>query len=322
MMYNSGITNKKDYYYMSKKQEVVDSIFQQSGPFYSTTIASLSGASPALISNTINSLLSEGKITSQREGKKLIYALTDGANNTQMTVTTEPICSVAERFDHIRNLVDMVIKGIQPSVVITGQPGIGKSFIVREQLKAAGLKFDTDYLQVNGHSSPFSLYKLLHDHRESTIVFDDSDSVFDYPISVNILKAALDSYDRRWVSWYSSVAEQQDLDPSFEFTGKIIFISNRFIERIDPAIRSRAFCFNLKMTNSEISEHMGNIVKDIETGIHINLRREALDYLKTIQDQFTNYSLRVLIQAIRIRAYCAGTDKDWKQMIKVLACNV
>jgi replication-associated recombination protein RarA len=153
-------------------------------------------------------------------------------------------------------------------------------------------------------------------------VFDDSDSVFDYPISVNILKAALDSYDRRWVSWYSSVAEQQDLDPSFEFTGKIIFISNRFIERIDPAIRSRAFCFNLKMSNSEISEHMGNIVKDIETGIHIGLRREALDYLKTIQDQFTNYSLRVLIQAIRIRAYCAGTDKDWKQMIKVLACNV
>ena len=307
---------------MSKKQKVIDSIFQQQGPFYSSTIESLSACSPALISNTINSLVEEGKISAKRDGRKLCYSLTDGANNQQITVTTEPICTVAERFEHIRSLVDMVVQGVQPSVMITGQPGIGKSFIVRQQLKSAGLKLDTDYIQVNGHSSPFGLYKLLHDHRDSTIVFDDTDSILLNSISMNILKASLDSYDTRYVSWYSNVAEQQELDSSFEFTGRIIFISNMFLEKIDPAIRSRAFCFDLKMSNEEISEHMQNILSDIESDISMNIKQEALDYLKTIQDQFSNYSLRVLIQAIRIRAYCQTSNKDWRQMIQVLTSGV
>ena len=307
---------------MSKKQHVIDAVFKQSAPFYSTTIASLSGASPALISNTINSLVEEGKISAKRDGRKLCYSLVDGANNQQITVTTEPICTVAERFDHIRSLVDMVVKGVQPSVMITGQPGIGKSFIVRQQLEAAGLKRDKDYIQVSGHSSPFGLYKLLHDHRDSMVVFDDTDSILFNTISANIIKASLDSYDARYVSWYSNVAEQQELDPSFEFTGRIIFISNTFLEKIDPAIRSRAFCFDLKMSNEEISEHMQNILADIEPKVSKHLRQEALDYLKTIQNQFSNYSLRVLIQAIRIRAYCQISGKDWRQMISVLTCSV
>lgn len=307
---------------MSKKQLVVDAIFQQSAPFYTSTISSLSGASPALISTTINSLLEQNKLTSQKDGKKNVYTLLDKPNNTQTIITTEPICSVAERFEYIRNMVDMVISGVQPSVMITGQPGIGKSFIVRHQLESANLKNGEDYIQINGHSSPFGLYKLLHDNRDATLVFDDTDSILLNTISMNILKAALESYSVRNISWYSNVAEQQELDSSFEFTGKIIFISNMFLEKIDPSIRSRAFCFDLKMSNEEISEHMQNILAEISPDISFQLKQETLDYLKIIQHTFINYNLRTLIQAIRIRTYCQHDNKNWKQMIKVLTNNV
>lgn len=304
---------------MSKKQEVLSAVLSQNVPFYSTTIASLSGASPALISNTINELIDAGKLTTHKDGKKNVYTLTGSVNNTLTTITTEPICTVAERFDYIHNLVDMVIKGVQPSVLITGQSGIGKSYIVKSRLKMAGLNPNEDYIQVSGHSSPFGLFKLLHDHRDEILVMDDVDSIFHQPSSVNVLKAALDSYATRYVSWCSDKADQQELESPFEFTGRIIFISNLFAERIDPAVRSRSFCFDLRMSNDEISEHMQNILKDLETTVDMILKQEVLDFVKSIQNRFMNYNIRVLIQAIRIRKYCLGTDKDWKKMIEILA---
>lgn len=307
---------------MNKKQSVINTILKQTTPFYSTTITTLSGSSPALVSNTLNELLERGKILSKREGKKIVYTLANVHNNVKTTITQEPLYSIKEKFEYIRNLVDMVIKGIQPSVLITGQPGVGKSYVVRDTLRKAGMKMDEDYIQVSGHSSPFGLYKLLHDNRDATIVFDDTDSLFNNDISANILKAALDSYDRRYISWYSNVAEQKELDPSFEFTGNIIFISNMFAERIDSAIRSRAFCFDLQMTKDEISEHMQNIIDNVEPNVSSKLKQETLDYLKTIHDTFELYSLRTFIQSIRIRAYCQDKNLNWKEMIQVLANDV
>ena len=66
---------------MAKKTDVIQSVFAQTTPFYSTTIQSLSGGSTALISNTLNELLDAGKISAKKDGKKIVYALTDGVNN-------------------------------------------------------------------------------------------------------------------------------------------------------------------------------------------------------------------------------------------------
>jgi replication-associated recombination protein RarA len=307
---------------MSKTQEVIKAVFQQAQPFYSSTIMSLSGSSVALVSNTLNELKDAGKIVARKEGKKLVYSLTDAPHNQKMSVTVEPMCSMAEKFQYIRDLVNMVITGVQPSVLITGQPGVGKTFLVKEQLAKMGKRENHDYLMVSGYATPFGLFKTLHDNRDALLVMDDIDSVFDKDASVNVLKAALDSYDTRRVSWISEKAEQQDLESPFDFTGRIIFISNRFADRIDAAIRSRGFCFDLRMTNSEISEHMGNILQQVEPQVELHLKQETLEYLTSIEDQFVNYNLRTLIQAIRIRKFCVSTDKNWKQMIHVLTQEV
>ncbi len=304
---------------MSKKQQVIDTVLSQSTPFYSSTITSLSGSSVALVSNTLNELIAQGKITSRKEGKKLIYTLTDASANKELNIVETPICSVAEKFDYIREVVRMVINGVNPSALITGRSGVGKTYMVQDELKNAGLKKDEDYLFVSGHSSAFGLYKLLHDHRDQFIVFDDCDSVFKDLKAINLLKAALDSYDVRRVSWYSEKTDTEEIEPSFDFEGRVIFISNLYADRIDEAVRSRSFCMNLYMTNAEVTEHMRNIIDAIEPKVDRALKMEVLEYIDTISDCFETYGLRTLIQAIRIRQGSRGSD--WKTMIKVVACN-
>ena len=303
---------------MSKKQQVIDAVFQQSAPFYSSTIMSLSGSSVALVSNTLNELIAQNKISSRKEGKKLVYSLLDNDTNTQMSIIQEPICSVAEKFDYIREVVRMVIHEVNPSALITGRSGVGKTHLVMDELTRAGMEKDKDYMFVSGHSSAFGLYKLLHDNRDNFIVFDDCDSCFNDMKSVNILKAALDSYDVRRVSWFSDrTNDNEDIDPYFDFEGRIIFISNLYANRIDAAICSRAFCMDLRLTNDEVTEHMRNLINDIEPKASFEMKQEVLEYISSIASNFTAYGLRTFIQSIRIRQGCAGSD--WKKMIKVLS---
>lgn len=306
---------------MSKKQRVIDTVYQQDNPFYASTITSLSGSSVALVCNTLNELIAQGKISSRKEGKKLLYTLTDSINNTQMNIVTEPICSMAEKFEYIRDVVRMVINGVNPSAMIVGRSGVGKTYLVRDELTKKGLIKDKDYLFVSGHSSAFGLYKLLHDNREHFIVFDDADSIFRDLKSINILKAALDSYDVRRVSWFSEKTDdKEDIEPYFDFEGRILFISNLYANRIDEAVRSRCFCMNLHMTNSEVTEHMKNLINDIEKNVPLDIKLEVLNYIDSISDCFETYGLRSLIQAIRIRCG-ANQENDWRKMVKVITCS-
>ncbi|MFA5754535.1 MAG: hypothetical protein WC905_04270 [Patescibacteria group bacterium] len=305
---------------MSKKQEIINAIYKQSVPFHSSAIMSLSGASSALISNTINTLLAEGKVSSRKDGKKNIYTLIDNSSNIQTSITQEPVCSIAEKFEYIREVVRMVINGDNPSALITGRPGVGKTYLVLDELKRAGLEKDEDFLFVSGHSSAFGLYKLLHDNRDCFIVLDDCDNCFKDLKSINLLKAALDSYDIRRVSWISDrTNNNEDIDPYFDFEGRIIFISNLYASRIDEAVRSRSFCINLCMSNTEVTEHMHNILEAIEPTVSMDIKLEVLNYIDTISDCFETYGLRTLIQSIRIRQGC--TSSDWQKMIKIVSCS-
>jgi hypothetical protein len=135
---------------------------------------------------------------------------------------------VNQRFQYIETLVDMVIKEKSKSVIISGSGGLGKTFTVLAKLKEAGLvdKADTDhecdafcvdpddpdsvctigdYVMVKGFSTPKGLYRVLYENRTKLIVFDDVDSVWENPTTLNLLKSALDSYDVRRISWLSEL---------------------------------------------------------------------------------------------------------------------
>jgi len=220
--------------------------------------------------------------------------------------------SLDKQFDAMDDLVTMVIKGTTPSVMIFGAPGVGKTHRVRECLLRNLLIADIDYVFIKGHSTPMGLYTTLHNHRDSIVIFDDCDGVFKDGVATGILKAALDSYDKRTISWCSKAVTDAGLESKFEFTGSIIFISNLDENAVDGAVRDRAFCINISATTDQMIELMGTVLPSIETSVPKVDKEEVLEYLKLNVDELPEVNLRTLIKSIRLRK----TTSDWKEMLK------
>ena len=236
---------------------------------------------------------------------------------------------INQRFGFVSQMVNMIADGTMPSVVITGEGGLGKSYTVLKSLETAGLTNITDlagfevgakinikksYRIVKGFSTAKGLYRTLFEANGMTIVFDDCDSVLKDPVAVNLLKGALDSYSKRYISWNADMRDE-DLPRTFEFTGKVIFISNMSMDKIDQAIRTRAMCVDLSMTEDQKVERMEVIATSNEflPEISDKAKKEALSFLKSNIGKIPNMSLRSLIATSKI----ANTGaQDWKQLAK------
>jgi hypothetical protein len=177
---------------------------------------------------------------------------------------------INQRFSFVEKLVSMVADGVQPSAIITGEGGLGKTYTVTKTLESKGYKDISDladfqvgsiintrkcFTMVKGYSTPKGLYRTLFENNKSIIVFDDCDSVLKDPVALNILKSALDSYGKRIISWNADMKDD-DLPRSFNFEGRVIFISNMDDGKIDQAIRSRSMRIDLTMTNEQKIERV------------------------------------------------------------------
>jgi hypothetical protein len=143
------------------------------------------------------------------------------------------------------------------------------------------------------------------------IVFDDCDAVLKDPIALNILKSALDSYGKRIISWNADMRDD-DLPRSFNFEGRVIFISNMEQDRIDQAIRSRSMMIDLSMTKDQKIDRMEFIAKSEEflPEYDAKSKADALSLIREIKDECKEISLRTLISVTKVRA----TNKDWKDL--------
>lgn len=237
--------------------------------------------------------------------------------------SNEPEFSINERFGFVEKLVGMVASGVQQSAVITGRGGLGKTYTVSKALSAGGytdisgcdtMEIDPEFNAfrvVKGYSSPRGLYRTLYENNNGVIVFDDCDSVLENPASLNVLKAALDSYDQRIVTW-NVEAKGDDLPTSFEFTGGIIFISNKAQNEIDQAIRSRSMLVDLTMTPDEMVERMCYIASQpsFMPEFGDDEKMDALEFLSENRDKIKDMSLRSLITVTKIRA----ANTDWRDL--------
>lgn len=220
-----------------------------------------------------------------------------------------------QKFADVEGLVDLVVGKKAPSLLITGQPGIGKTRLVRGRFLAASLLEGFDYKLVKGTGSPLGLYQMLYKNRTQAIVLDDSDGLFQDTRGIDLLKAALDSYDVRLVSWESPVTTKRlGLPSSFEFEGSIIFISNIDEHDMNPAVYSRSLHYNLVLKPKELLAFMYEIVQYIEPQVDVSKKLQVINFLaKNMTNLIANknWNLRTLINAIRIRE--GGTSR-WKRM--------
>jgi len=230
------------------------------------------------------------------------------------------------RFGFVEKLVNMVAAGVQPSAVVTGEGGLGKTYTVTKTLEANGYKdisslanFEVGavinarkcFTFVKGYSTAKGLYRTLFENNKSIIIFDDCDAVLKDETAKNILKGALDSYGKRVISWNADMKDD-DLPRSFEFTGRVIFISNMDQNKIDQAIRSRSMMIDLSMTLDQKIDRMEFIAKSDEFLPEYDsaIKGDALSLIREIKDECKEISLRTLIAVCKIRA----SNKDYKDL--------
>ena len=245
------------------------------------------------------------------------------------TNTVEPKTEkfgINERFKFVEQLISMVATGVQPSAVITGEGGLGKTYTVTKTLEKAGFKDISDladfqvgsivnmrkcFTFVKGYSTPKGLYRTLFENNKGIVVFDDCDAVLKDPISLNLLKSALDSYGKRIISWNAEMRDE-DLPRSFNFEGRVIFISNLDEGKIDQAIRSRSMMIDLAMTSDQKIERMETIAQAEEfmPEYDKSIVADAIALIRELKDECKEISLRTLISVSKIRA----ANAEWKDL--------
>lgn len=238
-------------------------------------------------------------------------------------------------FKKMSKYVKMVIKGINPSVILCGAPGVGKTYNVKKQLKAAGYNEGHNLCTIKGKCTPRVLYMTLMDYKDKNdiVLIDDADGLVGPGAPedcINILKAALDSTsddEGRLVSY--GVAgkfvddEGNPIPKRFYYNGGIIVITNYQAGSLDSALRGRSFIQDIHFTKEDVLQRIKEIMPDIDKEhLSANSKIKAYDYLEELsnKDAEMEVSIRTFSICAKIFETAAGdsdfTDDDAKSMIK------
>jgi len=223
-----------------------------------------------------------------------------------------------QQLKDLRNLIRLVLGGASNGLFVAGRGGIGKTWNVEEELKEAGLSDGNGYHSTPAGVSTAGLYNLLFRYQHDLLVFDDSDDVFGSQTSRNLLKNATDTKPKRKLGWTKrskshltddeideeygsqwkddSEAGQKTRDEMynadvaakiFYFTGKVIFISNLPMDKLDPdgALRTRGFLINIDPTDEEVYDLMEKIAPNmqLEEGLYLS-KEERLYVVKLLRE--------------------------------------
>jgi len=237
-------------------------------------------------------------------------------------------------FKKMRKYIKMVIKGINPSVILCGAPGVGKTYNVMQQLKAAGYREGTNLYTIKGRCSPRTLYMAMYQYRAKgdIIVIDDADTLVGPRAPedcINILKGALDSTsdDQGRLVMYGVAGRllDDDGDPipkKMFYNGSIIIITNYNAGALDTALRGRSFVQDIKFTTDDLLKIVKRIMPAIDPE-HLSSRAKikAFDYLQEMANKKMDMeiSIRTFGICAKIFETCADdpdfTEDEARQMI-------
>ena len=255
---------------------------------------------------------------------------------TQAAVAGETDEEIVERlrarFEVLKQMTLAVRNGGVRAMIVSGPPGVGKSFGVEEVLSKDGL-FDQlaqrkpKYEIVKGAMSALGLYAKLYEFsdKNSVLVFDDCDSILMEDLSLNILKGALDSSKKRFIAWNtdSRLLRSEGIPDRFEFKGAAIFITNIKFEHVKSkrlrdhldALESRCHYIDLQMdTEREKILRIKQIVGDgmldayeFEEGVVDSL----IQFIDTNKTRLRELSLRMVLKIADLHV---AFPNNWEAM--------
>jgi len=262
----------------------------------------------------------------------------DPVKKTLTETDDEIMTRLANRFEILEDMTRAVKKGDVRSMIVTGPPGVGKSFGVEKVLARHDVFADVandgklkKYEVVKGAMSAIGLYKKLYEFsdKKSILVFDDCDSVLLDDLSLNILKAALDSGKKRMIHWNtdSRSLSQEGVPNSFEFKGGAIFITNIKFDHVKSkklrdhleALESRCHYLDLTIdTEREKLLRIKQVVRDADMlgayELDDQSKTEVVQFIMDNARRMRELSLRMVLKVADIRV--AMPDK-WQAVVEV-----
>lgn len=297
------------------------------------------GLDPEMSAADINKAVSRKKKLQALQGVGEHNTIVADAAQAQKALDAQKYADPDIVFDDLDDLVRMVASNIQPSLLVTGMAGIGKTYSVTKILSSMLGPEGNKWVHIKGKLSPVGMYRAFFLNRQRLIVFDDADSVFANSDTINMLKAALDSYDVRSISWFSTltvdisklsdealtmlyndIESQLETDPGsakikypnkFDFEGQVIFISNIHASKIDPAVKSRSLTIDITLSSESVAKRIESILPKIGGDLALSEKEEVLDYLKE------NYKGELNIRSFILGARCKQSGSaNWQRLIK------
>jgi predicted AAA+ superfamily ATPase len=238
---------------------------------------------------------------------------------------------IAERFAILDEMTRATINGDVRAMIVVGPPGVGKSYGVEYELQKNGLIDDLagnrrKYEVVKGAMTPIGLYAKLYEFAEegNVLVFDDCDSILLDDISLNVLKAALDSSKKRTIHWNadSRLLRSEGIPNKFDFKGAVIFITNLKFDNVRSAklkdhleaLMSR--CHYLDLTIDTARDKLLRIKQIAQTGTLFpaygmthDQEQEIIDFMIEHQTKLRELSLRMAIKLADLRRM---SEERWK----------
>jgi hypothetical protein len=245
----------------------------------------------------------------------------------------EAMDRIATRFQILDDMSKACINGDIRAMIVSGPPGVGKSFGVETQLEKAAM-FDkiagkrVRFEIVKGAMTPIGLYCTLFKYSDpkNVLVFDDCDSVFQDDLALNILKAALDSGKRRRICWNSdsSMLRREGIPESFEFKGSAIFITNLKFENLKSkklqdhleALQSRCHFLDLTIdTERDKILRIKQVHRDCDGGLFRDydfegdMGDQVLNFMEANKSKLRELSLRM---ALKIADLTKVSPTNWR----------
>lgn len=250
---------------------------------------------------------------------------------------TEAMDRIATRFSILDEMSAATINGDIRALIVSGPPGVGKSYGVEQQMEKASM-FDRlaerkiRYEVVKGATTALGLYAQLYKFSDpkNVLVFDDCDSVLLDDLSLNILKAALDSGKHRKIFWNSdsNLLRREGIPDSFDFNGSVIFITNLKFDNLKSkklqdhleALQSRCHFLDLTIdTERDKMLRIRQVHRDADGGLFSDYFFEndeadqVLDFMWENKDKLRELSLRM---CLKIADLIKISPNNWKNLAK------